>query len=366
MARDLERATLADVARQAGVSKTAASLILNNREGSRLSEAATRRVREAAGQLGYKPNPHARSLRIGKTRSVGFISDEVTITRFASAMITGVLAAARELDHTVLIAETGGHGRDDVEQALEAMLDRRVDGIVIGLMAARLIELPDLPAALPVVVVNGSTESNLPNVYPDEDTAGRRMANLLIDAGHREIGLIGEMPRKGSDPRRSTMIPVRFQGIDGAFRAAGIAPVRARMADWTPDEGYSHARRMLTEHPGLTGLIAGNDAVAFGIYQALAEMGLRVPDDISVVSFDDEELASYLRPELTTARLPYDVMGRRGLEMVLGQREPTHDLVEMPIKLRGSVGPPPWACRSDEQDSGRLNACLGERARPRP
>ncbi len=125
------RPTLADVARLSGLSKTAVSLILNDRP-SRLSEDAVERVRTAAAQLGYKPNPPAaQSLRSGKTRTIGFISDQVTITRFASAMVRGTLRAAKELDHTVLIAETG----DDPTQlaaAFDELIDRRVDGVIVG------------------------------------------------------------------------------------------------------------------------------------------------------------------------------------------------------------------------------------------
>ena len=101
------RVTLADVAERAGVSKTAVSLILNDRPGSRLSQELATRVRAAAAELNYRPNPAARSLRLGKTEIVGFVSDEVSITRYASAMIRGALDVAQQHDHTVLIAETG-------------------------------------------------------------------------------------------------------------------------------------------------------------------------------------------------------------------------------------------------------------------
>ncbi|MDQ4213872.1 LacI family DNA-binding transcriptional regulator [Microbacterium capsulatum] len=329
------RPTLADVARLSGMSKTAVSLILNDRP-SRLSTEAVERVRQAAAQLDYKPNLAAQSLRSGKTRSIGFISDRVTITRLATPMLSGTLRAAKELDHTVLIAETG----DDVSELADAfreMIDRRVDGVIVGLLAARLVDVPPAPPSFPVVIVNGRTPDDLPSVLPDEYAAGRAMASVLLDAGHTRVGFIGDIPHIASDPRRSVTIADRLAGIRDAFAARGLTPVEVIVPDWTPEYGFMETPRMLDEHPDLTALIAATDAVAFGVYQALAERGLRVPGDISVVSFDDEELGALLRPGLTTARLPYEQMARLGVEMLLGVRELAHETLPVPVIARDSV-----------------------------
>jgi len=329
------RPTLADVARLSGLSKTAVSLILNDRP-SRLSVDAIDRVRTAAAQLGYKPNPAAQSLRSGKTRSIGFISDQVTITRFASAMVRGTLRAAKDLDHTVLIAETG----DDVSQlaaAFDEMIDRRVDGVIVGLMAARMVDLPAAPRGVPVVIVNGSTPDDLPSVLPDEYAAGHAVATVLLDAGHTRIGFIGDIPHIAGDPRRSVTIARRLRGIRDALSGRGLEAVEVTIEDWQTSIGYAQTHVLLDAHPELTAFIAATDGVAFGIYQALTDRGLRVPDDISVVSFDDEELASLVRPGLTTARLPYEQMARLGVEMLLSERELAHELVPMPLIVRDSV-----------------------------
>ncbi|MGN8027137.1 LacI family DNA-binding transcriptional regulator [Microbacterium sp. 22242] len=329
------RPTLADVARLSGMSKTAVSLILNDRP-SRLSADAVERVRTAASQLGYKPNPAAQSLRSGKTRSIGFISDQVTITRFASAMVRGTLRAAKELDHTVLIAETG----DEVSQLAEAfdeMIDRRVDGVIVGLMAARMVDVPSAPGGVPVVIVNGRTPDDLPSVLPDEYAAGHAMASVLLDAGHTRVGFIGDVPHIAGDPRRSVTIAHRLAGIRDAFSARGLAPAERQVEDWKTAIGYAATHRLLDERPDLTAVIAATDGVAFGVYQALADRELRVPHDVSVVSFDDEELAELVRPGLTTARLPYEQMARRGVQMLLGERELAHELLPMPVIVRESV-----------------------------
>lgn len=331
-----KRPTLADVAELSGFSKTAVSLILNDRPGSRLSVDAARRVRAAAEQLGYKPNPAALSLRLGKTRTIGFLSDEVTITGYALGLIKGVLNAAKALEHTVLMAQTE---RDffGVSQVVSELLDRRVDGLIVGLIGARMVDLPLDGASIPVVLVNGRTTTGITSILPDEYAAGRTVAQELLTAGHHRIGVIGELPGLVGDPRKSVTIAQRFEGMDDAFRAAGVEPVRAQLDGWSADIGYTNAGSMLTAHPELTGLIAGNDNVAFGIYQALGEMGLRVPEDVSVVSFDDDELAGYLRPGLTTARLPYEEMARLGVEMILGERPLEDTKVVVPLTRRESV-----------------------------
>jgi len=331
------RPTLSDVAERAGMSKSAVSMILNDRPGSRLSAEAAERVRAAASELGYRPNPAAQSLRLGKTRSIGFISDQVTITRFASAMVRGTLRAARELDHTVLIAETG----DDPTQlaaAFDELIDRRVDGVIVGLMAARMVDVPVAPRGIPVVIVNGRTPDDLPSVLPDEYAAGHAMASVLLDAGHVRVGFIGDIPHVAADPRRSVTIARRLQGIRDAFAERGVSgPAEVVVENWMTAVGFAHTPQMLDAHPDLTAIIAATDGVAFGIYQALNERGLRIPHDISVVSFDDEDLAELVRPGLTTARLPYEQMARVGVEMLLGERDLAHELLPMPLIVRDSV-----------------------------
>lgn len=328
------RPTLADVAERSGLSKAAVSMVLNDRPGARLSAEAAERIRTAAEELGYRPNPAAQSLRLGKTRTIGFVSDEVTVTRYASGLIRGVLDTARRNDHTVLIAEATDH---DLAAAVESVADRRVDGLVIGLMAARLIDVPDIPEGLPIVLVNGLSAQGHSSVLPDEQPAGEAVSRHLLDRGHRAIGILGDLPDVARDPRRSATIADRFAGIDGVFAAAGITAARLDLPGWSPGIGYDAAHRILDEHPGLTALIAGNDSVAFGIYQALAERGLRVGSDISVISFDDDEFAAFQRPGLTTARLPYEEMAQCGVEMLLGRRDPGQVRLPMPLVVRESV-----------------------------
>ena len=332
------RVTLADVAERAGVSKTAVSLILNDRPGSRLSQELATRVRAAAAELNYRPNPAARSLRLGKTQIVGFVSDDVSITRYASAMIRGALDVAQQCDHTVLIAETGSDP-ERREQAVQAILDRRPDGLIFGLMGAKEIDVPETNG-IPVVMLNGSSSANHRSVVPAEYEAGTRIAELLVQAGHRRIGIIGYPPPDLFNPRISATIGDRLAGIHAVLDRAKIT-VAAKVEHqfWEPHHGYQAAEQILDGHPEVTGLICMNDRLAFGAYQAIQERGLNVPDDISIASFDDDEIASYLRPQLTTAQIPYERMGCDAMTMLLKPEESSghHRMVPMPVQHRASV-----------------------------
>lgn len=329
-----KRATLADVARLSGLSPTTVSMVLNNRPNSRLSQDAAERVRAAAAKLNYRPNPAARGLRMGKTRTVGFISDEVTITRYASAMISGLLEEAEAQDHTVLISESGRRA-DRIARALDLMRDRQTDGIVFGLMGAKQIDVP-ADIDLPVVVTNAWTTAGHPCVLPDEFRAGYDAASHLLERGHRRIAFVGRS-QVLLDPAFSATIGSRYAGLDAAMAEAGTSfAYEVEGQNWEPDLGYRAGHEIFAA-TSVTAVVAANDRVAFGVYQAAQERGLRIPDDLSVVSFDDEYLASYLRPQLTTVRIPYFEMGRTAMKLVLDGNPPPETLVPMPLQERGSV-----------------------------
>ncbi len=197
-----KRVTLADVARLAGLSSSAASMILTGRPDTRLSAEAHERVHAAAAQLGYRPNVAARALRTDKTRTIAFISDYVATTRFASGLIRGALEEAERANHVMLVLETGGEPAREV-QAIEAALDRQVDGIIFAAMRAREVFVPDLPASTKVVMLNGTSSRFTCSVLPDEFGGGRTAVRLLHDAGFSDgIALIGhnELTERGSVP----------------------------------------------------------------------------------------------------------------------------------------------------------------------
>lgn len=334
----VERVTIADVAAKAGVSKAAVSLVLNDRPGTWLSAEAADRVRRIAEELNYRPNPAARTLRFGKAPLIGFVSDDVTLTRYASAMIRGLLDIAESQRHTVLIAETGHHP-ERLEGVLGAMLDSRAAGLIFGSMTARQLSLPPLPKDVRVVMLNATTTTDHPVVLPDERAAGAAMARLLVEAGHTRIALIGRVAPELLPPEESVTILDRFAGIDSVLAASGIrlvADLHSRV--WEPHVGYRLANELIRSGAEVTGLICLNDNLAFGVYQAFQEQGIRIPDDISIVSFDDDVFASILRPTLSTARIPYEQMGRQAMELALaGETTPARHLIPMPVIQRESI-----------------------------
>jgi LacI family transcriptional regulator len=327
------RATLADVARLAGLSKTAASMVLNGREGTRLSAEAHRRVFAAAAELGYRPNVAARSLRTQKTSTLAFISDIVATTRFAGDMIRGALDAAREHDHVLLIAET--QGDESFEQhAIEAILDRQVDGVIYAAMATRQLAVPAALESQPTVLLNAASGAR-PCVLPDDEQAGHAVATA-------RIGLIGRNRLKETDPEVSLAALARLRGIERALTAAGTRlSASVSCQDWLPEYGYTAMRSVLRNRTRPTAVICMNDRLAFGAYQAVAEAGLGIPQDVSVVSFDDDAIAAWLRPGLSTAALPHEHMGRRAVELLLAGTTVDRCLVPMPLRRRGSIGAPP-------------------------
>ncbi|MGW0996385.1 LacI family DNA-binding transcriptional regulator [Streptomyces sp. NPDC002520] len=334
-----KRVTLADVARRAGLSPTAASMILNGRPDSRLSADAHARVHEAAAELGYRPNVAARSLRTDKSLTIGFISDVVATTRFASGLIRGALDAAQRAGHVMLVLETGGDPARESE-AIGAVLDRQVDGIIFAVMRARELFVPEIPSTTRVVMLNATNKRHPVSVLPDEHAGGASAVRLLAAAGHREgIALIGHNAEAEKGLFRSTTVEQRISGIRAEMARQGLQFATEESCwDWEPHHGYDVTHALLERRNDIRALLCMNDRLAFGAYQALADHGLTVPKDISVVSFDNDELASYLRPGLTTVGLPHEAMGRASVEILLSPGAPSGSrLIPMPVIERSSV-----------------------------
>lgn len=341
------RITLADVAKEAGVSPSTVSFVLNDRPNSRIAAETAERVRTVARQMGYAADRQARGLKTGRSGAVGFVSDEVTVTRYSSAMIRGILGVGDARNYAVLMAETGREV-DRVSEMVRDMLARRVDGILLGFMQARQINQSLIPPLndLPMVVLNGRVQG-WPSVLPDEFSAGIQAADYVVERGHRTIALVGRSDDH-FDPEFSVTIKRRFDGLDQVMREAGLSfALEVNGSQWEPDLGYAAAQQVIG-HGSITAVIAANDRVAFGLYQGFQAQGYSVPEDISVISFDDEPLASYFRPGLTSVRLPYEEMGRIAADLVLDlgaqsrgemvkQPVSSEALVPMPLVERSSV-----------------------------
>ncbi len=333
-----KRVTLADVARLAGLSSAAASMILTGRPDTRLSAEAHDRVHAAAAQLGYRPNIAARALRTDTTRTIAFISDYVATTRYASGLIRGALEEAEKANHVMLVLETGGEPAREV-QAIEAALDRQVDGIIFAAMRAREVFVPQVPLSTRVVMLNGTSSRFNCSVLPDELKGGRRAVELLHQAGIRDgIALIGHSELAERGLFRSETVARRIAGIHQAMQDFGLGFIAEESCwEWEPAHGYELVRKVLQRGQPIRALLCLNDRLSLGAYQALAEAGLSIPDDISVVSFDNDEIASYLRPGLTTIALPHEEMGRHAVRLLLSGETDQHLLIDMPVILRSSI-----------------------------
>jgi LacI family transcriptional regulator len=333
-----KRVTLADVAKLAGLSTAAASMILTGRTDTRLSAEAHAKVHAAAAELGYRPNLAARALRTDKTRTIAVISDHVATTRYASGLIRGVLAEAEKAKHVVLLLETGGNPARG-EQAIQAVLDRQVDGIIFAAMRSREVFVPDLPISVPVVMLNGTNARFPTTVLQDEYAGGRMAIRLLAESGVTDgVVLLGYNEEAEQGLFRSATITRRLQGISDEMRERSMTfDAGLSCWEWEPNNGYELMTRHLKAHRP-KGLICLNDRLAIGAYQALAEAGLKVLEDVGIISFDDDELAQYLRPGLTTIRLPHDDMGAKAVELLLNPGQTAERvLVPMPAVIRGSL-----------------------------
>jgi LacI family transcriptional regulator len=334
----VKRVTLADVARLAGLSRTAASMILTGRPDTRLSEDAHAKVMAAAEQLGYRPNVAARSLRTERTQSIAFISDVVATTRYAMGLIRGALQAAAERGHVMLVLETNGEPARETE-AINTALDRGVDGIIFAAMRAREIYVPDVPLSVPVVMLNASSSRFPTSVLPDEERGGRDAVRLLVEAGIRSgIALLGQSDEAEAGLFRSETVARRVHGVRAEMKRRRLEFVAEESCwNWEPDEGYRLTNKLLRRGVPIRALLCMNDRLAFGAYQALSEHALSVPKDVAIISFDNDELAAYLRPGLTTIALPHEDMGRRAVDLLLDGKTGTETLVEMPVIVRGSL-----------------------------
>lgn len=334
-----QRITLADVAAEAGLSKTAVSLALNDSAGSRLSSEAVQRAKAAAKKLNYRPNSAARTLRTQRTHSYGFLSSDIAVTSWGMAMVSGALRKSNQNDHALLISESSD---DPVRQhrALEALLDRGVDGLIVAEMRARKVSGPAVSSALPIVYANALGPKGSTSILPDEYEGGRSVVRALLDGKCRSsIAIIGGHPDQETNPAESVTVGERLRGIRDELRAAGIENWQeVKSKSWTADFGYDSLTNLNKVGKMPDAMIALNDSIAAGIYNACNELGVKVGEDISLVSFDDSEVVRHLRPGLTTGRLPYEEIGELAVEALLAKDKPAElILVPMPVQIRGSV-----------------------------
>ena len=310
-------ATIRDVAQRAGVSFKTVSRVLNDESSVRPE--TRERVRAAIRELAYTPHHTARQMRTRRSKTIGFVSDEIATSPFAVDIVKGAQLAAWEHGMLLLVVNTE---RDaEVERAaIASLLERRVEGIVYAAMFHRVVEPLARLREVPTVLVDCyDTAGAYPSVVPDEEQGGYLATRTLVDRGHRRVGFVN------LDPVASAAASAgRLAGYRRALRETGL-PFDERLvvhAATEPDQGFRLTSALLDLDDRPTALFCGNDRTAAGAYCAIYQRGLRIPGDVAVVGFDDqEEIAAYLMPPLTSVALPHLAMGRWGVERLLGQFE---------------------------------------------
>jgi LacI family transcriptional regulator len=328
------RVRLRDVAEKAGVSPTTASLVLGGRD-MRVSEETRQRVLRTARELDYRPNLAARSLRTQDSRTIGLVADTIATGHYGGELIRGSMRAALRSGHRLLVCESEG---DPALQTtlIEDLVARQVAGLVIATSSHDRVAAPRGAGGQPVVLLNCRSDASYPSIVPDEVAGGRDAAELLVAAEHRQgIWLVGETPT------RSLPGSARLAGIEATFADADVGIEEQLSCPWWPEGAYDVMADALARGGRPRAVVCLNDRIAFGVYQALGEAGLEVPRHVSVVSFDDSDLASWLRPRLTSIALPEFEMGRLAVETLVGtETPPAERLVPMPVRVRDSIAPP--------------------------
>lgn len=301
----------------AGVSPTTVSFVLNDVTGSRISEGTRDRVRSSARELSYRPNAAAKMLRENRSQTVGFITDEIASTPFAGEIIKGAQEAAWEAGKILVIVNTD-HNKRIEESAVEMMLERRVEGLIHASMYHRAVEPPAASREVPVVLLNCySEDGSWSSVVPDEVSGGRKATEVLLDAGHERIGFINLPPG----------VPAavgRREGYEKAIRARGLDLDDSLIThcDGSARGGYGCAMGLMQRPDPPSAVFCGNDPTAMGAYEAIKELGLRIPEDVAVIGFDNQELiAAHLRPALSTITLPHYDMGRWAVTRLIEQAD---------------------------------------------
>lgn len=337
MARGSTRPTSRDVAQAAGVSQAAVSLVLGDKWHGRVSQTTAERVREAARELGYRPNLAARNLRLGHTRTVLLVVPALT-TEFFGGVYTGAARIAAQHGFGVVLypsPEGIGPARNPFASAQAAL-----DGVIASSMAADA--LTDIRGdQLPLVMLDSDPEGSLGAATVNLDIADgvRQVADHLLGLGHRHFLHLAADIASWTFEARARELAARLSAVPGTLLRTARAPISIEDAVTAAETALSAPG----PGPRPTALVCDDDKLAAGAYKAARRLGLRIPEDISVTGLDDLALAQALDPELTTVRLDAELFGERGMQAllaVLEGRTPEGGDIPVELVVRGSTAPP--------------------------
>jgi DNA-binding LacI/PurR family transcriptional regulator len=329
--------TLTDVARIAGVSTMTVSRVINGH--AKVAPATRDRVRAAMASLDYRPNMLARGLASGRSYSIGVLTVDTTLYG-PRAALRGIELAARDRGYSVTIAHLSDPDRTAVAQGANLLRSRASDGVILLQPLISEVEsdtaMPatDLP---PMVAIHAGTPGSYPAVSVDQRVGAKLATEYLLGLGHRTVSHI-------SGPNMWYEGLERVVGWREALVAAGAEVPRVQEGDWSAASGYAAAREVLADRD-VTAIFVGNDSMALGALHAMYELGLRCPEDVSLVGFDDYPEAEFFSPGLTTIRQDFDEIGKLSVELLLelietGVPSTQHRVLEPQLVVRGSAAPP--------------------------
>lgn len=333
--------TLQDVADSAGVHRATASRALNPATRHLVNAETAERVEQAAQTLGYRPNPIARSLKTSRSASVGLVIPDLTNPLFPP-IARGVEDVLRAIGYNAWLVNTDNDPELEAS-AVESMRSRSVEGFVFA--TARLDHplLEGLAAeGVPMVLVNRRVaRGDIPSVTSDDATGVALAVRHLVELGHRKIVHL-------AGPQDLSTGRGRLRAFRDAMEDHGLPDIPERLVicrSWSEAAGTEALNGLLADGVDFTAVLAGNDLLALGCYDSLAEHGLRCPDDISVVGFNDTPFMDKLSPPLTTVRIPHYELGAEAARLLLnGLKEPGRHprSVVLPLQLvvRSSTAPP--------------------------
>lgn len=312
------RVTLADVAERAGVSRAAASYVINGKPG--VGPAARERVLAAAEELEFRPNRLARGLRDGHSRAIGLLMADIS-NPFYPEIAGGVVETAKGLDYKVFLSHTGDDLRQQASEVY-ALLDHRCDGLILTTLTdadRHLLEQlirHDVPFVQLVRRVPGVVTDF---VGVNDESGGRVAGEHLLALGHRDIAVV-------AGPQRSSASRARAHGLCHVLASHGIAlpPNRWAESGLTREGGYQAVRRLLESASRPHAIACGNDMIALGVIDGLMDAGLRVPSDVAVMGFDDMSFASSRLIGLTTVRQPRHEMGVEAARLLINRIQHPH------------------------------------------
>jgi LacI family transcriptional regulator/LacI family repressor for deo operon, udp, cdd, tsx, nupC, and nupG len=350
--------SIQDIAQAAGVSHSTVSRALHNSE--LISPEVRQRIQQLAQEMGYTPNAVAQSLKRKRTNTVGLVVTSIS-DPFLGRVVRGIEDTARAAGVSVFLSISYNEPERELE-IIENFQRRRVDGVIssasqlYGEYVQRLMELN-----IPTVVINQQAEAGVEPLHfvDSDDYDGARQATThLLSLGHTRIGYLGLGSRTASNQRRQ-------RGYCDALRAAGVQPEPGWMRSSAASAYRSHTDDVVVGQTflpdllqaGVTAVFCYNDMVAVGVLMQCRELGVRVPQDLSVVGYDDVEIAAYVTPPLTTVHQPKLRLGELAMQMLLDLLDgrPVQDQV-LPVELvvRESTAPPNATTNSDRSGSGFL------------